>query len=88
MDKNEDTCMLEENFVQSYVKIGVTNYFFAFLFCSQYLRRNEFLINLVTFLLKVKQSRTKIVKIVKIYNFSNLITSIAPLPKDIIPKNL
>ena len=79
--------MLEENLRRCHVKIGATDFFLAFSFCSKSLDRNEFLIVLVIFLFEIGVSRTKIAKIWELYNFSNLVTSITPLFKDIILKN-
>ena len=44
--------MLEENLARYYLKIEAMDFFLIFLFCFQSLKRNEFLIVLVVFLLK------------------------------------
>ena len=54
--------MLEENLIRSFVKIGATKFSLAFSFSSQSLVINEFLIVLVSILLEVGVSRTKIAK--------------------------
>ena len=75
------------NLERCHTKIGATNFFLAFSFCSQSLDRNKFLIVLVTLLLEVGVSITKVTKTWKLCNFSNLVTSITSLPKHTIPKS-
>ena len=79
--------MLEVNLERCHAKIEATNFFLVFSFYSQSLDKNEFFIVLVTLLLEVGVSITKVAKIWELCNISNLVTSITPLPKDIIPKH-